>query len=678
MDIRIGSSSNNNHLRATFLGPGQPINSDSCPALCNIGYHTVMRDSYAAGRSGVAPFRYISDDNANVSVWDLACVPCAFGDTVACHGACPPAFFRDRSIPLDITPGACRPCTVSTQCATGHFAPACDGNGTADVQCQPCSRDLLFQQPSASSSDDAGPDPPRVFVPYEASIAALTGLIRLSAGSGGGCPTACANNRVLDPRDSTTCITCDAFIAQQGCAAEETRLAGQYPPQQPQACAFRYAHWNATPAALWWDAPQFTPRFLVNRLRTSVGGGGSSTPPLYMRGGMCWACPLGLGTVDTSTNLCELQPGYGLVGQGLVAERAPIPTLSADLEIILEEPRPSFFLAAATPATGPQHQRMLRRRHLLSLDPPPPPLLLLLPNNNHADNNASHDNHQRSLLLLQPSSASSYGACLIGTYNTGRGGSVCNACPPGTTTYTRGSVGIHQCVCLYGFYNASRTQRGGCVPCPVDTYDHRLTWQLPLPTLMMLTQQPGEQQMQQCLPCPSTETTFASNAQSSCACRPGALRVADTPNTTTTTATTTTDSPTSTSVRGKRCVPCPANHFCVPCFQGQPGCPNSLVWVTPCMPGGVSPPGSTSLLNCTCSSNQSRLLRGPTTTITTTATLEEALLLLSSSSLSSTASPLLQRLAPPVNTGLYCLVRTTTTTSIISLLLLRLLLNIII
>jgi hypothetical protein len=56
------------------------------------------------------------------------------------------------------------------------------------------------------------------------------------------------------------------------------------------------------------------------------------------------------------------------------------------------------------------------------------------------------------------------------------------------------------------------------------------------------------------------------------------------------------------------------------------------------MPGGVSPPGSTSLANCTCATQQARLLRGDAGT----ATLEELLL----DERTSTA--------PPTNAKMYC------------------------
>jgi hypothetical protein len=154
--------------------------------------------------------------------------------------------------------------------------------------------------------------------------------------------------------------------------------------------------------------------------------------------------------------------------------------------------------------------------------------------------------------------------CAVGWYNPGVG--KCLECPPGMSTRGVGSTRREQCECVSGYYNRSTS----CVPCPVDTF-------------RSVTMSPYV-----CAPClPGMETTFGQAGQAACACVPGLQRMA-----------------------AGVCTPCPAGMFCTPCWRtSMTACPASGVWVTPCMPGGTSPPGSTSLLNCTCTSGQARLLR---------------------------------------------------------------------
>ena len=479
----------------TFATNGWPVDADNCSGACNAGYHTLRLD-----RDEYVP------DSVALSVWALRCRACTLFDTVPCHGRCPPGHYRDRGVVLDTTEGACKLCLTHDDCPAGQYAPPCDGNTTANVQCQPC---------------PALPDPTaRVYVPFGATRteAGQHGLLRFM-GAGSACPSACAPNFVL-AADRLACVRCDAPSA---CPPASV-------PGQPTPCDFRYAHWNATPAPMWWQ-PAFTPAFLRG-LSLRVNGVD------YTRAGACWACALGLGTLDqTGTDLCQLLPGFGLPA-AMQQERTPIPTLGDALILSMREPHmpvPPWISQAEAP----------QRRLLVNLP-------------------------RRRLAAAAPTALA---VVPYGYYNDGTT-PYASGCPPGTSTRGTGNTAVSACECLPGHYNQSRTRAGGCVPCPVDTFRNALM----LPATA-------------CAPCPVGETTFTLVGQSACACRAGSFR-RTLPNNT----------------LAANCQPCLPGFFCTPCFDGQPSCPPTGVWLIPCMPGGTSPPGSGSLLNCTCP-GRARLLR---------------------------------------------------------------------
>lgn len=175
----------------------------------------------------------------------------------------------------------------------------------------------------------------------------------------------------------------------------------------------------------------------------------------------------------------------------------------------------------------------------------------------------------------------------VGYYNDGSS-VYASTCPDGTSTRSQGGESVAACECIPGHYNASGSLLGGCVPCPSNTFRN------------MLMPPDG------CAPCGKMETTFGHTGQSACACAAGWRRGA------------------------QACEPCDVNTFCAPCFMGQADCPSSGVWSVPCMPGGIAPRGSTSLLNCTCR-GQARLLR-PGVTIAS-----------------------ITQMSVPTNAGMYCL-----------------------
>ena len=80
--------------------------------------------------------------------------------------------------------------------------------------------------------------------------------------------------------------------------------------------------------------------------------------------------------------------------------------------------------------------------------------------------------------------------------------------------------------------------------------------------------------------CPANETTHGRKNSTRCSCIAGYVRnYKFTPPT---------------------CVPCDEGTYCEPCFDGQTDCPPEGVQIYPCFPNSTSPPGSTSILNCTC------------------------------------------------------------------------------
>jgi hypothetical protein len=151
--------------------------------------------------------------------------------------------------------------------------------------------------------------------------------------------------------------------------------------------------------------------------------------------------------------------------------------------------------------------------------------------------------------------------CPVAFYND-RTNEQCRACPTGTSTYSAGSRIIEDCKCKPGHYDV----QGGCEPCPVDTFL-------------------GKQDVV-CKPCPTGETTFGKMGSTACGCNAGSIRQGS-----------------------SECMPCAANTFCFPCLDSQTDCPISGVNQFDCFSLGISPPGSTSLQNCTCVSGLTKLKR---------------------------------------------------------------------
>ena len=355
----------------TFSSAGRVGEPSSCNATCGAGFHTLRR---ATGEYVETP----------LPLMDVRCALCGYTDAVPCHGRCAHGQYRDPAVPRDDMPGACKLCSVSARtCPTGQYAPLCSGNETGDALCRPC----------------APPPPGRIIVPYvQSEVAVQRGLV---SWDGVACPTACANNFAQDAAGN--CLPCTGPAT--ACAPAEV-------PGQPTACDFVYAHWNATDAPIWWTPTTTTPGLPSFR----------GVAP-NRRAGLCYACPVGTGTLSTSTDLCQLLPGFGLAYDPMEVQRVPIPTDPAAVVRSMREPQP-FPL---TPG-----------RRLLAVV------------------NASTSASPTASLMPVP----------IGTFNDGASVHPIS-CPLGMSTRTTGSVSMAQCECMPGYYEAIK---GVCVECAANTY----------------------------------------------------------------------------------------------------------------------------------------------------------------------------------------------------------------
>ena len=283
----------------------------------------------------------------------------------------------------------------------------------------------------------------------------------------------------------------------------------------------------------------------------------SLTPSFHM----AYRASFKTGDIVPRAGVCWACP----YGEGTLDGDADLCTLLPGFGRAVENQR---MKRVAVPVLGPDV--------VLALQEPPMPFIEIL-------------GARRLLLSLPPSSAAEQNvgvarrlltttsdmnvACQVGYYKPDRGDTKigCYACPHGTSTVGPGSSSPEQCVCLPGNYRLSAARvSDGCVPCPADSY-------LPYMNASVAT----------CLPCPANETTFGQPGSTACACRWGMVRFGT----------------------SRECAPCLENTYCRPCMQGEVCTPDRVV-VSQCFIGSVSPPGSTSIRNCTCVSGLVALLRG--------------------------------------------------------------------
>ena len=91
----------------------------------------------------------------------------------------------------------------------------------------------------------------------------------------------------------------------------------------------------------------------------------------------------------------------------------------------------------------------------------------------------------------------------------------------------------------------------------------------------------------ECVACPLGETTFGKMGATACGCVAGTRR----------------------RQGGGVCEPCPPDTYCFPCWDTQLECLNDEVNLFNCFRFSTSPPGSSSILNCTCASGLAKLVR---------------------------------------------------------------------
>ena len=339
------------------------LSSTGCRVSCPPGFHTVTRST------GV-----YSDDLHFPPVDDALCVQCRPTDTRSCNFTTPcfEGYFRNLSVP-DAQPGSCAPCRLSSKCPAGTYALPCSGATVTDAPCVPCDPALLVHQ---------------TFVEYS-SVGRTT--------TQGDCPRACLNNYVQRQDRPSECVPC----RQEG----ECLMDGPQPP----ACAFMYAHWNATPGPAWWDAEHAPPYLRPH------------TAQPIQRAGVCWACPIGTATLRDSPDLCITLPGYS-PSTSLPPSRLPIPSLPSDIYLAMRLPRM--------------------------------PVLRVSP-------------RQRRRLM---STTTAVAPCPFGSYKATTGGGICFQCPDHASTVSEASVSLGACLCPYGHY-LTRTN-GPCKPCPPNTFSN--------------------------------------------------------------------------------------------------------------------------------------------------------------------------------------------------------------
>jgi len=272
------------------------------------------------------------------------------------------------------------------------------------------------------------------------------------------------------------------------------------------------------------------------------------------RRSICWACPAGRGTFKGDGDLCEVLPGYGKPLN--VVERKVQLTVQSNLLNLM-----TLDVKRSRPARA--------GRRLLTLS---------------GRSGASVTAAGESAALV--AAVGGVQKCPFGYFKSDRNLAECVACPSGTSTFEEGSTSISACKCLYGHRRMLESAAFGlannnatyvseavlrqlnstllyslpCVPCDAGTYRP-----------ISMTDET------KCLKCGPDETTYGKENATSCGCKFGMLRKS----------------------KGS-CEPCPANFFCVPCFDDDNGCPAENSYVESCFPNATSPAGSFSVQNCTC------------------------------------------------------------------------------
>ena len=527
------SSENYEHISFTSDGGFSQYN---CSAICKVGLHTTKR--------GVTPTVYIDHlSNQYTSSMNITCVPCQPSDNIPCHGICPAKHYRNRSVVMDTTPGACVMCKQNYECKAGYFAPECSGNETMDVDCVACNQSALYNSKGEKN---------RVYIPNEYAMKVDLGKKIIYTKDKFLCPTMCSVNFAQDPRELSNCITCQEITKMY--PDSEFKNSN---PLEPSPANFVFSHWNATPSTIWWNIKTSTPLYLksvITKLDALV----------VDRRGICWACPLGRGTQSNDPDLCLPLAGYtSPEALKFNTEKVPIPVDGKMFEITyLREPRP----LPPTLLNFIQGNYMGQRR-----------LFSVINVTQNITNSSSNLNVSSELTLFNEEELKSKNhllLCPYGWFKENGMDSYCVSCPQGTSTVNRGSTSVLQCFCFPGWKRINRNDiktidgvrkiDGPCIPCSVDTYR----------PLYGVSEDI-------CLPCGPNETTYGRINATKCSCKVGFIR------------------------KNNSCIPCPAGFFCRPCYDDlRIKCSSSSgMLMIPCFSGSTSPPGSSSIENCSCADN---------------------------------------------------------------------------
>ena len=597
------SIAGNSVLQFIFnVGGTNPVDSDGlCLAVCNPAYYQTFR----------------SDPKTNTWIFTtdytpvklLKCVRCNQGDpTHGCNGHCGEDQYSNLTVTSELQCVACN----TTRCESPNtYREKCfSGKATRDAQCVACPRAMLLNDPSGMQGESP-------------LVVAARSTTRLQT------------RRWLT----------QAELAASPYAPYVVGVRSPHPDQCAVACINNYAWVNLTsglsPSAMlgsaaWSNAPEMAclpcgvlstledrsanPNLysIWNRNDTTYASPAAWNPVLNSMSALPGACYECLGVRDvvaSSTQLCELLPGYSEDAQGVGAWayltlRVPSAStlqMSADESLFMNEtvltpfPKLTVTKSDATPPGG-------RRRALLQasnnnniqdvtaslstglfstneayplvmrtqiLPAHRPPILTSGAYYACCDDPAyTLDPMQRTQCRAMQGNLRSQSACpsiprrsLSAWFVNGTGMPPAESCPVGTFKDVRGAAPCSICSVGASTDGVAGVDAGGCIcqpgyysvsaaqgycqPCPDGTYRGPLD------------------PLDQCIPCHPLEYTRTGLAATECTCRPGLYK-------------------SNPSLSTLPCLPCEAHHYC------------SAGVRQPCPSHGLSPPRSEAQSDCVC------------------------------------------------------------------------------
>ena len=523
------------------------LNASKCRGVCPPGFHTVSllnNEYFSPSKLNLLPY-----------VLEAECRICTPNDGRTCHrplgSACFGGFYKNLSVG-EAQQGSCLPCRRSHQCqGKGFYAPQCSGNEVADAPCLPCSEDDL---------KDGGVTT-KQYIAYDV-IPSLSSISAQQVISARNCPRVCLNNFVRDAASPNKehCISCRSSALQAQMQLDPSKIMAVTKEcievgNQPSACSFVFAHWNATPAKPWWDltATPWLP---------SLQG---------QRAGICWACPGGRITSEKDTDLCTLLPGFVSGTTDTLPSKTSIPAMPDDVSLAI-----NAIPSAKSLLFSLSRKKQSTPRRLMTLNLSASAITEKNNNNNNMLITMNNNQQQQQQQQQQISTAVEGIACPHGYYKPNQGEGMCYACPLGSSTRSTGSITQASCMCFFGYYRTSNRQGAFfCQPCPEDTFKN----------ISVSVMHKTTEAQAQCTPCPRDQTTYGTVGATRCVCRLGMIL-----------------DPTT-----GLCSWCKAGYYCAPCDGNE--CPLEGIMQVQCFQGASSPEGSYDVENCTCADGMVRKAR---------------------------------------------------------------------